>query len=80
MATSAQEPYLIPGERCHSPEHTPALWNTADGSHRQAQAPGELTQSQMQTEGEEGVSSPAALGPAWKLSKRRGHLLMEKAL
>lgn len=38
------------------------------------------TQSQMQTDGEVEVSSPAALGPAWKPSVLRGHLLMEKVL
>ena len=38
------------------------------------------TQSQMQTEREVKVSSPAALGLAWKLSVLRGHLLMEKVL
>ena len=38
------------------------------------------TPSQMQTEREVEVSSPAALGPAWKLSVLRGHLLMEKVL
>ena len=38
------------------------------------------TPSQMQTEREVEVSSPAALGPAWKLSVLKGHLLMEKVL
>lgn len=76
-------PRLIADERGHS-QHTrthtrwvePQLMGHI-GRHRPLAG---QTPSQMQTEREVEVSSPAALGPAWKLSVLRGHLLMEKVL
>lgn len=75
------EPYLIADERCYS-HHTHIHWVEPQlmdhtGSHGPLAG---QTQSQMQTEREVKVSSPAALGLAWKLSVLRGHLLMEKVL
>ena len=66
----------------HTHTHTHTLWVEPQlmghiGRHRPLAG---QTPSQMQTEREVEVSSPAALGPAWKLSVLKGHLLMEKVL